>query len=380
MASHPGNGHPVNENGQPARRGGPPAVDMDRDPVVVFWELTLACALACRHCRAQAQPQRHPLELDTDECYRVLEELASFDHKPIVVLSGGDPFMRRDLFDLIERGKSLGLTMSVSPSATALVTRKRLRQLVELGVSRISLSLDGSSPESHDAFRGFAGSFQRTIDAMDDAKSVGLEFQINTTVTRDTVDDLPAIVDLVAKHGAALWDVFFLVPTGRAMLDDVMSAEEHERVFNWLSDISGDLPFMIKTTLGQPYRRVQVMRRLKAEGATSLPSREQIKSMYRGIPTNDGKGIFFISHLGEVYPSGFMPISTGNVRKESPVEIYRNAKLFKSLRDPSTLQGKCGVCPFNAICGGCRARAYGTTGDPFDSEPFCVFQPAEAIA
>lgn len=355
-------------------------VDLDRDPVVVFWEITLACALSCRHCRAQAQHKRHPLELSTDEGMRVLEELARFDHPPIVVLSGGDPFMRRDLFDFVERGIELGLTMSVSPSATALVTKDRLGRLKQLGVHRISLSLDGSRAELHDAFRGVSGSFDRTLAAMRDAAEVGLSFQINTTVTRQTVGDLPSIAELLTGYKAAMWDVFMLVPTGRALAEDAITPQEHEEVFNWLCEVAGRVPFMVKTTLGQHHRRVQVLRRLAAGGATSLPGRDAIKGMYRGVPSNDGKGILFISHLGEVFPSGFLPVSGGNVRRQSVVGIYREAQIFRDLRDPSKLKGKCGVCPFNVVCGGCRARAYAVTGDPLESEPFCVFQPPGAAA
>ncbi|MDP6662571.1 MAG: TIGR04053 family radical SAM/SPASM domain-containing protein [SAR202 cluster bacterium] len=360
-------------------RGGPPMVDMDRDPVVVFWEVTQACALACIHCRAEAQPKRHPLELTDEESMKVLEDLTRFDHMPIVVLSGGDPFMHPNLFKFVERGIELGLTMSVSPAATALLTRQRLQRLVDLGVSRISLSLDGSTAEAHDAFRRVDGSFERTLQGMADARDVGLEFQVNTTVTRQTVDDLPAVADLLVASGAVLWDVFMLVPTGRGQTDDVISAEEHERVFGWLYDLSGTVPYMVKTTLGQHYRRVQVLKRLVAEGKSDVElTPELVKSMYRGLPTNDGRGILFISHLGEVFPSGFLPVTAGNVRKESIVELYRNGDVFRTLRTPSQLKGKCGQCPFNEICGGCRARAYGATGDYLEPESFCVFQPPEA--
>lgn len=344
--------------------------------MVIFWELTLACALKCLHCRAEAQPKRHPLELSTEEGYRTLDELASFDHPPIVVLSGGDPFMRQDLFDLIEHGMSKGLTMSVSPSATALVTKRRLQRLKDLGISRISLSLDGSNAAIHDSFRGVSGSFDRTIEAMADASDVGLSFQVNTTVTRHSVRDLQNISGLLASSGAALWDLFFLVPTGRARAEDVISPDEHERVFNWLCDFSREAPFMMKTTLGMHFRRVQVQRRLAGEGrSTDGLSPEDVRGLYRGVPSNDGKGILFISHLGEIYPSGFLPLSAGNVRNDSVVKIYRESELFTSLRDPSALKGKCGRCPFNQICSGSRARAYAVTGDPLESEPYCAFQP-----
>lgn len=339
----------------------------------------MACALACLHCRAEAQPKRHPLELTTEECFRVMDNLATFDQKPILVLSGGDPFMRPDIFELVEYGASVGLTMSVSPSATALVTRDRLQRLVDLGVSRISLSLDGANATRHDSFRGVEGSFMRTVEAMSTARNVGLAFQINTTVSKHSVRDLPAIEALVASSGAAVWDVFFLVPTGRAQVEDAISPDEHERVFHWLLEQSKSSPMQIKTTLAMHYRRVQVQEQLAKMGQdiSSLDS-DEVKKLYRGVPSNDGKGILFISHLGEIYPSGFLPVAAGNARRDSVVDIYRNSDLFKSLRNPAELKGKCGQCPFNVICGGCRARAYGVTGDPFAAEPFCIFQPEAA--
>ena len=226
MAGHPGSTHPGGRSGMP---GGMARIDTDRDPVVVFWEMTRACALACEHCRAEAQPRRHPLELSTEHGLELMEQLTGFDHKPIIVLSGGDPFMRRDLFEIVERAVSLGLTTSVSPSATALATKERFQKLVDLGVSRVSFSLDGPNSESHDVFRGFAGTFDRTIQMFRDAREVGLEFQVNTTITRQTREYLPEMADLVGREGAALWDLFLLVPVGRGLDVALMSPDQHER-------------------------------------------------------------------------------------------------------------------------------------------------------
>ena len=351
-------------------------LDLNRDPVVVFWEITQACALACHHCRAEARPRRHPLELSTDQCRRVLDDLTTFDRPPIVVLSGGDPFMRRDLFDLVEQGIAKGLTMSVAPSATALLNRERLQRLADLGVSRISLSLDGSTAAKHDRFRGVPGSFDRTMDGMSYATEVGLSFQVNTAVSKQTLHDLHAIADLLISTSVAVWDVFFLVPTGRASVKDVVTADDHEQVFSWLYDLSKEAPFQVKTTLAQHYRRYQVLRRLQAEGKSldGLGAKD-ISALYPGVPSNDGKGILFISHLGNVYPSGFLPMTVGNVRRQSVVNLYRDSDLFRRLRDPSQLRGKCSGCPYNVICGGCRARAYAVSGDPLAEEPYCAFQP-----
>ncbi|MEX0761593.1 MAG: TIGR04053 family radical SAM/SPASM domain-containing protein [Dehalococcoidia bacterium] len=349
---------------------------MDRDPIIIFWELTLSCALACSHCRAEAQPQRHPLEMDTQSCFRLLEQLTGFDQPPIVVLSGGDPFMRRDLFNIVDHAVGLGLTVSVSPSATALVTRDRLRRLADAGVSRVSFSLDGATQETHDSFRGFPGTFRRTMDMFQTARDVGLEFQINTTVTRSTVAELPALAQLVSHTGAVLWDLFFLVPVGRGNADDLMSGDQHEAVFNWIVDHRRTWPFQVKTTLGQHYRRVAIQRRLAAEGRSlSTLSRADVKRMWPLPATNDGRGIFFISHTGTMMPSGFLPIPVADVRSQNVVDVYRWFPLFQKLRDPAMLHSKCGRCPFNNVCGGSRARAFAMTGDIFGPEPRCIFDP-----
>ena len=353
------------------RQLGPPQ-DFSRAPLVVFWESTRACALKCLHCRAVAQPYRHALELDTLEGCRLLDDLAAFDPSPIVILTGGDPFLRRDIFDLLGYGIELGLRMSVSPSVTRLVNRQVLLRLRELGISRLSFSLDGSSPQVHDAFRGVRGSFAQTIARMQDALDVGLALQINTTVSRHNLKDLPSVCELLSTFPRiVLWDLFLLVPTGRAQRNDVISSEDHEEVFRWLYGIASSVPYGIKTTLGQHYRRVVLQSALR-EGRSlkEVWSRGTARSS-----TNDGKGVCFVSHIGDVYPSGFLPMSRGNVRRRSVVEIYRSDPVFRALRDPDRLKGKCGRCPFRAICGGCRARAYAYTGDYLAPEPCCVFDP-----
>jgi len=352
------------------------STDLDRDPVVIFWEITRACALRCGHCRAHAQPMRHPLELDTQAALRVMDDLTGFDIPPIVVLSGGDPFMRRDIFEIAEYGIKKGLT--VSPSATALVTRDRLAKLVDKGVGRVSFSLDGATAQSHDSFRGFMGTFDRTLAAFDMANEVGLSFQVNTTITRKTRPELSEIAAVVDDSGAILWDLFFLVPTGRGINTELMSDNEHEEVYNWILENQRNWGFRTKTTLGQPFRRVALMKRLTAEKRDFRTlNAGEIKAAWPGPTTNDGQGIFFISHLGEIYPSGFMPISTGNVRTDQLVSVYRDSPVFRGLRNKSLLDGKCGYCPFNVICGGSRSRAYAMTGDMFAADPTCSFQPPE---
>lgn len=341
--------------------------DYNQVPQVIFWEVTRACALVCRHCRATAQPKAHPLQLTTEEGFRLLDRMAEFGNQPIVVLTGGDALMRRDIFDLVGYGLNKGLRVSLSPSATALVKPSTLRRLKEAGLSRISFSLDGARPRTHDAFRGVKGSFEHTLKCINDAVNAGLSLQINTAITRYSVPELEDLARLVEESGAVLWDLFFLVPTGRALQEDMVSPEEHERVFNWVYDLTQRASFYVKTTLGQPYRRVMLQR----QGAADANDAQSL-----GVPTtNDGKGICFVSHVGEVYPSGFLPLSAGNVRTQSLVDIYRDAPLFRELRDPGLLKGKCGACPFKTVCGGCRARAYAISGDYLAQEPVCVFQP-----
>ncbi len=350
--------------------------DYSVGPVVVFWEITRSCALACVHCRATAQPRRHPLELTTQESLELVDELRRFEPNPILVISGGDPLMRPDLFEIASYasasyGAPFGtsdtgerMRVSLSPSVTALVTPKNLRRVKESGISHLSFSLDGPDAGSHDSFRGVAGSFARTLVAVKDAQEAGLTVQLNTTVTRRNAGRLGELGALVDGLGAVMWDVFFLVITGRADSADLLSPAQHEEAFNWLRQYSQDAPFRVKTTLGQPYRRLM----LQAMGDGADRSR---------VPTtNDGKGICFISHVGQIHPSGFLPIDCGNVRTDSLVETYRNHPVFTDLRDPSKLEGKCGSCPFNAVCGGCRARAYGLTGNYLAADPTCPFEPA----
>jgi radical SAM protein with 4Fe4S-binding SPASM domain len=349
--------------GRPQKEGVPP-LDFSRAPIVVFWELTRACALACKHCRAQAQPSYHPLELSTEEALSTVDEIARFEPKPILVLTGGDPLMRRDVFDIASQGVAHGLRVSLSPSVTALCNPRNLHRAYEHGIRHISISLDGAGEQVHDEFRGVPGSHQRTLQAVADAHEAGLSVQINTTVCRSNAAELQSLADLVGGLGVAMWDLFFLVPTGRARLEDMLSPQEHEDVFLWLYDLQKTAPYRVKTTLGQPFRRVASQRAQEEGVPFATPP-----------ATNDGKGICFISHIGQICPSGFLPIVCGNVRIVSLVETYQTHPVFQALRDPLRLQGKCGVCPFNRLCGGCRARAYACSGDYLAAEPACPYVP-----
>jgi MoaA/NifB/PqqE/SkfB family radical SAM enzyme len=336
----------------------------DRAPLRVYWELTRACDLACRHCRAEAVRFRHPDELDTAAGLRLLERLAAFgDPKPHVVLTGGDPLKRGDLFVLIAAARALGLAVSVAPSATPLLGAAEIRQLKEAGVEAISLSLDGSTPERHDAFRGIAGTFERTLAAARAACDAGLPFQINTLAARETLGDLPAIYRLASALGAARWSLFFLVSVGRGTMLEPITAAETEHLMGWLAGLG---PHPVVTTTEAPhFRRVLLQRWAGGAGGAGG----------HGAGIRDGNGILFISHTGEVNPSGFLPLAAGNVRTDDVVMIYRESDLFRTLRRADLLAGRCGRCEFHWQCGGSRARAYAAGGDAFGEDPLCAYQP-----
>ncbi len=358
------------------------SLDFSERPLVAIWEVTQACDLVCVHCRACAQPFRSPLELTTAEGRRLIDEIAAM-RVPVFVLTGGDPLKRPDIYELIGYARGRGVHTALSPSATPLLTREAIRNMKDCGLMRLALSLDGSREAIHDAFRGVRGSYQRTLEAAYWADEVGQSLQINTTVTRRNLTDFERIAALVEGLDVALWSVFFLVPTGRGQLADLPSGEEFEEVFRKLYQTSCRVRFAIKTTEAPHYRRYVAQRRAveQGSGSTRDSSVQTAGPAHRLPPTprrvgvNDGKGFVFISYQGDVYPSGFLPMAAGNVRKQSLVEIYRNSALFVALRDPSKLKGKCGVCEFREICGGSRARAFALTGDPLAEEPCCIYQP-----
>jgi AdoMet-dependent heme synthase len=352
-------------------------VDFNERPFIAIWEVTQACDLACVHCRASAQPDRHPLELNTEEGKGLIDQIAAMK-VPVFVLTGGDPIKRPDLFDLIGHARSKGVRVSLTPSATPLLTREVIVRLKEAGLARLAVSLDGATAETHDAWRGMSGSYARTLNAIEWANEIGLPVQINTTFSRRNIGEINAIVELIEKLKITLWSVFFLVPTGRGKLNDLLSADEFEQVFARIHELSLTASFDIKTTEAQHYRRFLLQH--KAAQSASAPEQfvhqkivDTIGRAPRGL--NDGKGFVFISHTGEVFPSGFLPVAAGNIRRESLAAIYRESPLFRGLRDASKLEGKCGACEFKNICGGSRARAYALTGNPHGEEPCCAYVP-----
>jgi radical SAM protein len=348
--------------------------DFGRAPFTIAWEITRACAFSCVHCRADAQHRRNPEELTTEEGFALIDRLTEFG-SPILVFTGGDPMMRRDLFELIEYADAAGLRCSLTPTATALPTVARLRRAQQAGVRRIALSLDAPSPEVHDDFRKVAGSWERTMTILRNAQSLGISTQVNTTVTSHNVDLLPEMVTFVQEVGAVQWSVFFLVPMGRGQQLSMISPERHEEVLAWLYELSLAGGFDVKATAAPMYRRVAAQRSAGGSAAgAGFAFHDGLDRPAQGV--NDGRGFLFISHLGDVMPSGFLPITVGNVRDDDVVDLYRNHPLFRGLRDPERLTGKCGVCDFREVCGGQRGRAYAVTGDPFASDPACAYVPS----
>ena len=364
-------------------------------PMIVIWEVTRACALVCLHCRADAQHRRNPHELTTEQGRALLDDIAAFGKPyPIVVLTGGDPFERPDLAELVRHGTALGLHLALSPSVTPRLTREVLAELHDAGAGALSLSLDGARAETHDAFRGVPGVFDATLQAAQDVRAAGFRLQVNSTVTRANVHELPELLRTVIDLGASLWSVFFLVPTGRGELLQPLDAQQVEDVLSWLHDVSNLVA--IKTTEAPHYRRVAIQRaRASVDGTPSrAPAVGELHQQLTGavaalraqrhthtrrprppIEVNSGRGFAFIDHLGEVYPSGFLPHQCGNVKDAGFREIYRTSPLLRSLRDPAQFHGKCGVCEFRDVCGGSRSHAYAVTGDLLASDPTCVYEP-----
>ena len=343
----------------------PPMCDFAERPFILFWEVTRACALACKHCRAIAQPKAHPEELNHEEALALVDEIAELA-PPMLVLTGGDPMMRRDIFDIIERATARGLRVALSPAATNRLLHTDFHKLRDAGVVSMSLSLDGATQATHDAFRGVPHTFERTLQAARMAKEAGIQLQINTTISRSTLPELEGFVDILKEIQPDVWSVFLLVPTGRATLEELPGATELETLWSRLLELRSELPFAIKTTEGHHYRRA-LMQAARSSGA---PAPRHM------VPTRDGKGVAFISHVGEIQPSGFLPLTAGNVRTDKLADIYRSHPLFVQLRNDDALGGKCGRCEYRRMCGGSRARAYGSCGDMMAAEPLCNYIPA----
>jgi ferredoxin--NADP+ reductase len=345
-----------------------------QSPVMIYWEMTRACDLACKHCRAEAILQRNPLELTTQEAKVLLSQLKEFRGHPAphLVMTGGDPLKRPDLLELITYGISLGLQISLAPSATSLITFSLLEQLKKVGLTSMSLSLDGSTAQIHDTFRQVTGCFDSTLKAIHTAREAGLPLQVNTLVSVSTLVDLPRIYDLLTTLDIMCWSVFFLVRMGRGRTLEEITPTQCDETHEWLYKLSKISPFLIRTTEAPSFRRV-TLTMMQQEG---IHTKNIVHTpVGRSFGIRDGNGIMFISHIGDVYPSGFLPISAGNIRKDNPVDIYQDSELFVHIRDLSRLKGKCSSCLYRFICGGSRARAWAATRDYMESDPICPYQP-----
>jgi radical SAM protein len=347
--------------------------DYATNPMIVYWEMTQACGLACRHCRADAMTQAHPLELTHAESRDLLRQIAAFgDPLPHLILTGGDPLQRADLYDLIDEANALGLSVSITPAATTRLTREVIAELKAHGIQSLGLSLDGSDAARHEAVRGVPGCFDLTMRAAEYAAEFDLPIQVNTLVSTETDDDLPAIYELLKTVKVMRWSLFFLIAVGRGRVLQEVSPARGEEIMNWVYDLARVAPFAIKTTEAPSYRRI-ALGRMRGEGMP--PDQIQRTSVYHGFGVRDGHGIVFVSNTGDIYPAGFLPLTVGNVRVNQVADVYRNAPLFRSLHNPNEFKGKCGRCEHRMICGGSRARAFAYTGDALESDPFCPYQP-----
>jgi radical SAM protein len=360
--------------------------DFNKDPFIVIWELTRACQLKCLHCRAEAQYRRDPRELSFEEGMALIDQIREMNN-PMLVFTGGDPLMRQDVFDIAEYAVKKGVRVSMTPSATPNVTKEAIEKAKQVGLARWAFSLDGPNAEIHDHFRGTSGSYDLTIERIKYLHELEIPVQINTVISRYNIDYLEEMAQVVEELKCVLWSVFFLVPTGRGQEKDMISPVEHEKVFTWLYNLSKKVSFDIKTTAAQHYRRVVIQQKMKEakdqnediqylDALTQQGLTGSIDGLGRAPKgVNDGNGFVFISHVGDVYPSGLLPVKAGNVREQPLAEIYRESPIFKDLRNPDKYKGKCGQCEFRYVCGGSRSRAFAMTGDYMESEPFCVYIP-----
>ncbi len=350
------------------------ATPIDHHPLLAIWELTQACDLACVHCRASAVADRDPLELSTAEGKRLLDSIRAMG-TPLMILTGGDPAKRDDLVEFVRHGASIGLIMAVTPSGTGLMTKALLAELAAAGMARVAVSIDGPDAATHDAFRRVDGSFDHCLRILEDARALGIERQVNTTLGPHNFRAIAPMAELVGRSGAVLWSVFSVVPMGRADEGLMLTADELEHALGELADVALSATFDVKTTAAPHFRRILLERKAKGHPLGVLSDVDEDGTVKGPRGVNDGVGMMFISHHGEVFPSGFLPVSVGNVRRGSLAMMYRDSTLFRALREVGPTRGKCAVCPFVRVCGGSRARAYIMDGGVDGSDPACAYVP-----
>jgi len=370
--------------------------DFGTNPLMFYYEVTQACDLVCKHCRASAQENAAADELSTKLSLQLINQIAAFPRKPHIVFTGGDPLKRADIFALIRYAVEKELSVALTPSATPLAARQAFEQAKDAGVQAFGISLDAPTAEVHDAFRGFEGSFDKTTEMLETAKSLQIPVQVNTSITRRNVAYIDEMAEYLAQFGGVMmWSVFFLVPVGRGIEEERITAEEYEAVFAKLWHHAQQKPFAVKTTEAPHYRRF-VLR----QGGNPLDvprpfrlGKENNSPPVEGCPTGrggqsmlakvrhraplgitDGRGIMFVSHNGLIYPAGFLPLECGRFPQDSVVETYQHHPTFKALQNPDNYKGICGVCEYRYVCGGSRARAFAVTGDPLEAEPDCCYQ------
>ncbi len=359
-------------NGHPAGHGETPESKVPTLRMIA-WEVTRSCNLNCIHCRAAAERGPYPGELSTGEALRLIEEIVSFS-QPVVILTGGEPLLRPDIYDLARYGTEKGLRMVMAPNGTLLDAEKAAR-LKASGIQRVSISLDGAAAESHDRFRQVGGAFAGALRGIQFLKEAGLEFQINTTVTLKNFQELPQILDLAVKLGAVAHHIFLLVPTGRGkeMKGEAIEGKEYEKILHWFYDQREKVPLQLKATCAPHYYRI-LRQRAREEGKKVNPQTHGLDAMTRGCL--GGIGFLFISHVGDVQPCGYLEAFSGNVKRQGLKDIWDSSPVFLQLRDFSAYRGRCGRCEYMRVCGGCRARAFERSGDFMAEEPLCIYQPA----
>jgi len=343
---------------------------------LVAWEVTRSCNFSCIHCRASAEHGPYENELTTDECFKVLDDIASFSN-PIIIFTGGEPLLRPDIFDVVRYGSDLGLRCVMATNGS-LIDERTVQKLLDVGIQRISLSLDGATRETHDTFRQVDGSFDSVIGAAKIAESVGLPFQINSTITKLNLTELPAMLDRAVELGAVAYHMFLLVPTGRGkqLEDQEIPPADYERTLNWFYDQRETVSIQLKATCAPHYHRI-IRQRAEREGKEVDFRTYGLDAVTRGCL--GGIAFCFISHTGRLSPCGYLELDCGNVRVEGFKEAWLTSPIFRDLRDYSKLEGKCGVCDYRDVCGGCRARAYARTGNYLAEEPYCVYHPSSHI-
>lgn len=372
-------------------------IDFDQRPILVFWETTHACLLACKHCRADAMHSPAPGELTREEGFSLIDSLTAFGRPyPVLIMTGGDVLMRTDVFELVQYANQLGVPVGLAPSVTPHLTEENIARVGQLGVKVVSISLDGASSRVHDGIRGVAGHFEQTIDALRRLVHAGIKVQVNTVVMASNVHELPAIAQILKEVGVYIWEVFFLVSVGRGASVAELTPPEYEDVAHFLFDAS-QYDLTVRTVEGPFFRRVAQWRQamspfeghsprevaetfhlgsLYVQLATELQERlgstlSEPRCQTRG--TRDGKGILFIAHDGTIYPSGFLPVSLGNIRTGNMASIYQGHPLLRDIRS-AHFSGACGVCDYRDACGGSRARAFSVSGDALGYDPACAYR------